>query len=104
MSAQFASDGVVVNALTIDVEDYFQVSAFSAHIPRDSWDTLPCRVEANIDCILALLDEQGVHATFFTLGWIAERYPALRQMGSVPFFRHAGNGVRPGFQGVPMKR
>ena len=77
MSAQFVSDGGMVNALTIDVEDYFHVSAFSAHIPRDTWDTLPCRVEANMDRILALLAEHNVRATFFTLGWIAERYPQM---------------------------
>src|SRR5690349_21109929 len=65
------------NAMTIDVEDYFQVSAFAPHIPRDSWPTLPCRVEANIDRILGLLDSKGIKATFFTLGWIAERYPAM---------------------------
>lgn len=65
------------NAMTIDVEDYFQVSAFADHIPRSSWSTLACRVEANIDRILALLDAQGIKATFFTLGWIAERYPAM---------------------------
>ena len=65
------------NAMTIDVEDYFQVSAFAAHIPRDSWPSLSCRVESNIDRILALLDENGVKATFFTLGWIAERYPFM---------------------------
>ena len=77
MNAQFASDGGMVNALTIDVEDYFQVSAFAAHIPRDSWDSVPCRVEANMDRILALLAEHNMRATFFTLGWIAERYPGL---------------------------
>lgn len=65
------------NAMTIDVEDYFQVSAFASHISRDSWPSLPCRVEANIDRILALLDAAGIKATFFTLGWIAERYPAM---------------------------
>lgn len=65
------------NAMTIDVEDYFQVSAFAPHISRDSWTNLPCRVERNIDCILALLSASQVKATFFTLGWIAERYPAL---------------------------
>jgi len=67
----------IVNALSIDVEDYFMVSAFAPHVPRNSWDSLPCRVEANIDNILALLAERDVHATFFTLGWVAERYPAL---------------------------
>ncbi|HZW21708.1 XrtA system polysaccharide deacetylase [Noviherbaspirillum sp.] len=65
------------NAMTIDVEDYFQVSAFERHIPRAQWPSLPCRVEANMDRILALLDAENVKATFFTLGWIAERYPAL---------------------------
>ena len=68
---------LIRNAMTIDVEDYFQVSAFAPHISRDSWDHLPCRVERNIERILALLDEQNVKATFFTLGWIAERYPQL---------------------------
>jgi polysaccharide deacetylase family protein (PEP-CTERM system associated) len=67
----------IVNALTIDVEDYFQVSAFAAHVRRCDWDTMPCRVERNIDRILALLDDSDVRATFFTLGWIAERYPDL---------------------------
>lgn len=65
------------NAMTIDVEDYFQVSAFASHIARDDWAALPCRVEANIDRILALLAEKKVSATFFTLGWIAERYPEM---------------------------
>jgi polysaccharide deacetylase family protein (PEP-CTERM system associated) len=65
------------NALTIDVEDYFQVSAFAPYIKRDSWDTAECRVERNVDRILAMLATQDVKATFFTLGWIAERYPQL---------------------------
>ena len=65
------------NAMTIDVEDYFQVSAFAPHISRDSWPSLSCRVEANMDRILGLLDSAGIKATFFTLGWIAERYPAM---------------------------
>ena len=65
------------NAMTVDVEDYFQVSAFAPHIPRKSWTTISCRVEGNVDRILALLDEKQAKATFFTLGWIAERYPAM---------------------------
>ena len=65
------------NAMTIDVEDYFQVSAFAPHIARDSWDSRECRVEANVERLLGLLDNAGAHATFFTLGWIAERYPQL---------------------------
>jgi polysaccharide deacetylase family protein (PEP-CTERM system associated) len=65
------------NALTIDVEDYFQVSAFAPHIPRSEWPTRECRVERNVDRILGMLDEHDTRATFFTLGWIAERYPEL---------------------------
>ena len=67
----------VSNALTIDVEDYFQVSAFAPYIERASWDSLPCRVERNVDRLLEVLSENGAHATFFTLGWVAERYPRL---------------------------
>ncbi|MFH1659374.1 MAG: XrtA system polysaccharide deacetylase [Pseudomonadota bacterium] len=65
------------NALTIDVEDYFQVSAFAPHIPRSDWAIRECRVERNVDCILAMLDRHGTKGTFFTLGWLAERYPAV---------------------------
>ncbi len=67
----------IVNALTIDVEDYFQVSALAPHFPRQDWDGVPCRVERNVDLILELLDRHGTKATFFTLGWVAERYPQL---------------------------
>jgi polysaccharide deacetylase family protein (PEP-CTERM system associated) len=66
-----------VNAMSVDVEDYFQVSAFEGHIRRDDWERLPCRVEANVDRILGLFAELDIQATFFTLGWIAERYPQL---------------------------
>ncbi len=66
-----------VNALTIDVEDYFQVSAFAPFIERHSWDGIPCRAEANVERILALLAQHNAKATFFTLGWIAERHPAI---------------------------
>ena len=65
------------NALTIDVEDYFQVSAFAPYIRREDWDQRECRVERNVDRILALLDQREVKATFFTLGWVAERYPKI---------------------------
>jgi len=65
------------NAFTIDVEDYFHVYAFSSCIPRDAWDRMPCRVERNVNAILDMLDEHEVHATFFMLGWVAERYPVL---------------------------
>jgi polysaccharide deacetylase family protein (PEP-CTERM system associated) len=69
--------GKIRNAMTIDVEDYFQVSAFAPHIPRESWPSMTCRVERNVERILALLRERDVKATFFTLGWIAERYPQV---------------------------
>ncbi|AVZ80770.1 polysaccharide deacetylase family protein [Zoogloeaceae bacteirum Par-f-2] len=67
----------ITNALTIDVEDYFQVSALAPHFPRSQWETVPCRVEANVERILELLARYDTVATFFTLGWIAERYPGL---------------------------
>jgi polysaccharide deacetylase family protein (PEP-CTERM system associated) len=75
--APAAPGSAIVNALTIDVEDYFQVSALAPYIPRSDWDRLDCRVEQNVDRILAMLADHGAHATFFTLGWIAERYPQL---------------------------
>jgi polysaccharide deacetylase family protein (PEP-CTERM system associated) len=68
---------IITNALTIDVEDYFQVSALAPYIARSEWDSRECRVERNVDRILSMLDEHGTQATFFTLGWIAERYPQL---------------------------
>lgn len=67
----------ITNALTIDVEDYFQVSAFAPYIRRDEWDARECRVERNVERILAMLAARDVRATFFTLGWIAERYPQV---------------------------
>ena len=68
---------VITNALTVDVEDYFQVSAFAPYIRREEWDARECRVEANVDRILRLLADHDTTATFFTLGWVAERYPQL---------------------------
>jgi polysaccharide deacetylase family protein (PEP-CTERM system associated) len=67
----------ITNALTVDVEDYFQVSAFAPHIARSEWGTRECHVERNIDRILELLAARDIKATFFTLGWIAERYPRM---------------------------
>lgn len=67
----------IVNAMTIDVEDWFQVSAMAPYIARTAWNDCDCRVEANVDRLLALLDRHDTRATFFTLGWVAERYPAL---------------------------
>jgi polysaccharide deacetylase family protein (PEP-CTERM system associated) len=67
----------VLNAMTIDVEDYFHVSVFDGVLPRRQWEDLESRVCANTDRLLALFDEAGVKATFFVLGWVAERFPAL---------------------------
>ncbi len=71
--------GRVVNGLSVDVEDWFQVGAFENVIDRDTWSTLPDRVEANCDRILEMFAAADVHATFFTLGWVAQRHPALMQ-------------------------
>lgn len=67
----------IVNALTIDVEDYYHVSGFESVIDRGSWDRFESRVTASTERILARLDEAGVRATFFILGWVAERCPRL---------------------------
>ena len=77
MRAPLNARRVVVNALSVDVEDYFQVWALSPWFPRSMWDKTPCRIERNVDLILELLGEADARATFFTLGWIAERYPAM---------------------------
>jgi len=75
--ARAGAGGRLVNAMSVDVEDYFQVQAFADRIARADWDSLPCRVERNVDRLLALFGEAGIKATFFTLGWVAQRYPAL---------------------------
>ena len=67
----------MLNALSVDVEDWFQVGAFEKVIAREAWETLPHRVERNGDAVLGLFDRAGVKGTFFTLGWVAARYPAL---------------------------
>jgi len=69
----------VKNAMTIDVEDYFHVSVFDGTFPRREWSRLESRVSANTDRLLSIFDERGLHATFFVLGWVAERFPALVQ-------------------------
>jgi polysaccharide deacetylase family protein (PEP-CTERM system associated) len=75
MTAHHASR--VVNAMTVDVEDWFQVQAFAGIIARDAWETLPRRVEANTETFLQMFADAGVKATFFTLGWVADRHPGL---------------------------
>ena len=68
---------IITNAMTVDVEDYFQVSAFEKHIDKSQWDSLPHRVADNTSRILDLFAAHQVKATFFTLAWVAERYPDL---------------------------
>ena len=67
----------IINAMTVDVEDYFHVSVFDGIVPRSQWDRLESRVCRNTERLLDLLAEHGVRATFFVLGWVAERHPAL---------------------------
>lgn len=67
----------LLNAMSVDIEDWFQVGAFETVIDRGDWDRLDHRVERNSEAVLALFDEAGIKATFFVLGWVAERYPAL---------------------------
>jgi polysaccharide deacetylase family protein (PEP-CTERM system associated) len=67
----------LVNAMTVDVEDWFQVAAFFDHVDRASWDARELRVERNTERLLALFAERGITATFFVLGWVAERLPSL---------------------------
>ena len=67
----------IVNGLSVDVEDYFQVSAMSPYIARADWERMPCRVERNVDRLLAMFERRNARATFFVLGWIADRYPDL---------------------------
>lgn len=69
--------GAIANALTIDVEDYFQVAAFAGQIKPEDWPSYPSRVDRNVRVLLDLLARHEVKATFFTLGWIAERHPDL---------------------------
>jgi polysaccharide deacetylase family protein (PEP-CTERM system associated) len=72
-----SADGPIVNAMTVDIEDYFQVQALAKVIARDDWESLPRRVELNTNRVLDLFAEAGVKGTFFTLGWVAERHPQL---------------------------
>lgn len=70
-------DSIVVNAMSIDVEDYFHVSVFDGLVPRSQWDRMESRVEANTMRLLAIFDEYGVRSTFFVLGWVGRRFPKL---------------------------
>ena len=71
------ADHPVVNAMSVDVEDYFHASALASVVSRADWDRMESRVVANTERLLGLFDEAGVRSTFFVLGWVAERYPGL---------------------------
>lgn len=102
----------IVNAMTIDVEDYFQVSALAPYVPRSEWDALPCRVERNVDLILGLCDDADCVATFFILGWIAERFPSLirriaeagHEIASHGYGHERANELTPGTFGADVSR
>jgi polysaccharide deacetylase family protein (PEP-CTERM system associated) len=82
----------MLNALSVDVEDWFQVGAFETVIGRDQWDGLEQRVERNAGAVLDLFAQAGVKATFFTLGWVAERYPALIRRAAAEGHEIASHG------------
>ncbi|HEU4960266.1 MAG TPA: XrtA system polysaccharide deacetylase [Sphingomonas sp.] len=83
----------VENGLSVDVEEWFQVGAFERVIHRGDWPRLESRVEANTDAVLELFAESGVKATFFTLGWVAERAPRLMQRIAAAGHEIASHGV-----------
>ncbi len=94
----------IQNALTIDVEDYYQVSGFERDISREDWDNYPSRVVANTRRILAMLEGHGIKATFFVLGWVADRFPALvreidaagHEVGSHSYWHRLVHELTPG--------
>jgi polysaccharide deacetylase family protein (PEP-CTERM system associated) len=77
VSAAGAPGAAVRNAMSVDVEDYFHVSVFDGIVPRSAWAGMESRVEANTRRLLDIFDEFGVRATFFVLGWVAERHPQI---------------------------
>jgi len=77
MNSSGMKPAAIRHVLSVDVEDYFQVEAFAGSVSRDSWDQYPSRVVANTERLLDLFDEHSTKATFFMVGWVAERFPAL---------------------------
>jgi len=75
--AKKSSAEPIVNAMSVDVEDYFHVSVFDGIVPRTEWDAMESRVCANTERLLDIFDEYSVRSTFFVLGWVGEKYPAL---------------------------
>lgn len=82
------------NALTCDVEDYFQVSAFEHLVTKESWRQRECRIPRNVDRVLELFDSAGVHGTFFTLGWVAEICPEVVRRISAEGHEVASHGMQ----------
>jgi len=76
-SQGFSTEPQIINAMTVDVEDYFHVSGFEDVVRREDWHAFPSRVETNTRRLLAILADHSVQATFFVLGWVAERFPGL---------------------------
>lgn len=99
------TDGAIVNAMSVDVEDYFQVSAFDGVVARDTWDQRESRVVANTERLLEIFADAHVRATFFTLGWVAERFPALirRITGSGHELASHGYGHRLVYELTPQQ-
>lgn len=79
MNSSSMRPGAIRHVLSVDVEDYFQVEAFAGSVSRDSWDKYPSRVVTNTERLLDLFDEHRTQATFFFVGWVAERFPRLVQ-------------------------
>lgn len=94
----------LINALTIDVEDYFQVANFIKVIDFSAWDSYQCRVEGNTLHVLKVLNEFKVKATFFILGWVAERYPKLIENIHHEGHEIASHGYRHQFIGSQTKK
>jgi polysaccharide deacetylase family protein (PEP-CTERM system associated) len=90
----WSGSGSPANALTCDVEDYFQVSAFENVVSKAQWDNLECRLPRNVDRLLQLLSDAGVNGTFFTLGWVAERLPAVVRRIADAGHEVASHGMR----------
>jgi len=97
MNAHNAAE-LIVNAMTVDVEDYFHVRAFANVLDRGAWEHLPSRVEANTDRVLGLFAEKDIRATFFVLGWVAERHPAIVRRIAAGGHEIASHGY--GHQGI----
>ena len=100
-TSRFGDDPV--NAMTVDVEDYFQVSAFDPYISRADWDSYDTRVEKNVEKILGMFDDAGIVGTFFILGWIAAKHPDMvrriadagHEIASHGWFHHRVSGQKP---------